>query len=139
WAGKTFQLSEVGRNAAFGDIDNDGDIDVLVANNSGKVRLLVNEIGNRRHWIGLRLAAGDRLRDQLGARVEILRDGRPTLTRRARSDASYASANDPRVLVGLGDSTDKPTVRVRWPDGQTEEWRGVPIDRYTTLKQETKK
>jgi hypothetical protein len=54
--------------------------------------------------------------------------------RRARSDGSYASANDPRVLVGLGDTTNIAKVRVQWPDGNADEWTDVPVDRYTTLK-----
>jgi hypothetical protein len=131
-AGAVFQLSEVGRGAAFGDIDNDGDTDVVVANNNGPLRLLINNIGNRRHWIGLRLT-GPGGRDMLGARVAIVRKTNATLWRRARADGSYASANDPRVLVGLGDSTETPTVRVRWPDGRTDEWTNVAIDRYTML------
>jgi hypothetical protein len=131
-AGAVFQLSEVGRGAAFGDIDNDGDTDIVVANNNGPLRLLVNNVGNRQHWIGLRLA-GAGGRDMLGARVEVVRKTAPTLWRRARTDGSYASANDPRVLVGLGASAETPTVRVRWPDGRTGEWTNVAIDRYTTL------
>ena len=132
-AGAAFELSETGRGAAFGDIDNDGDVDVVVGNDTGPVRLLINRIGNRRHWLGLRLA-GAGGRDMLGARVAVLRDGVPTLWRRARSDGSYASANDPRVLVGLGDSDAWPTVRVQWPDGAVEEWRDVAIDDWTTLR-----
>ena len=124
-AGAAFQLSEVGRGAAFGDIDNDGDTDVVVANNNGPVRLLVNNVGNRAHWIGLRLVPG--------ARVAIVRKTGPALWRRARTEGSYASAHDPRVLAGLGSSTEAPTVRVTWPDGRTDEWTGVAIDRYTTL------
>jgi hypothetical protein len=69
----------------------------------------------------------------LGARVAIVRRNGPTLWRRARADGSYASANDPRVLAGLGDSTEMPTVRVTWPDGRTDEWTNTAIDRYTTL------
>ncbi len=133
-AGPAFELSESGRGAAFGDIDNDGDQDVLVGNNSGPLRLLVNEVGNRNHWLGVRLVGPDG-RDMLGARVSVARDGLPTLVRRARADGSYGSANDPRVLVGLGTSVDPPAVRVRWPDGREESWPAVAIDRWTTLTQ----
>jgi hypothetical protein len=71
----------------------------------------------------------------LGARVEFQRKGSATLWRRARSDGSYASANDPRVLVGLGTSQEIPGVRVQWPSGRVEEWPNVALDRYTTLKE----
>jgi hypothetical protein len=133
--GAAFELSEVGRGAAFGDIDNDGDTDVLVANNDGKPRLLINNVGNRNHWLGLRLVGKQTPRDMLGARVGVVRDNGSTLWRRARSDGSYASANDPRVLVGLDQSTKVSRVRVIWPSGTTEEWSAVAIDRYTTLKE----
>ena len=132
-AGAAFEPSEAGRGAAFGDVDNDGDVDVLVGNDAGPVRLLINHVGSRRHWLGLRLV-GAGGRDALGARVAVARAGLPTLWRRARSDGSYASANDPRVLVGLGDSDVRPTVRVLWPDGTAGEWRDVAIDRWTTLR-----
>ncbi|HMF92946.1 MAG TPA: CRTAC1 family protein [Vicinamibacterales bacterium] len=147
-AGAAFRQFEVSRGAAFGDIDNDGDIDVVISNIHAPARLLVNTVGNRRHWIGLRLlgrpAAARRSpdssapagwRDMLGARVEVIRSNAPTLWRRVRSDGSYASANDPRVLVGLGDTSDPPTVRAHWPDGRVEEWRAVAVDTWTTLRQ----
>jgi hypothetical protein len=127
----------VGRGAAFGDIDNDGDIDVVVTNGAGRARLLINNVGQRRHWLGVRLLGRDHPRDMLGARVGIVRSSGPILWRRARADGSYASANDARVLVGLGDATEAPRVRVVWPTGETEEWDAVPIDRYTTLRQGT--
>jgi hypothetical protein len=133
--GAAFERSDVGRGAAFGDIDNDGDIDVLVANNNGPPRLLINDVGSRSHWIGLRLVGRQARRDMLGARVAVVREDGQTLWRRARSDGSYASANDPRVLVGLGQSTRNPRVRVVWPGGETEEWSAVAIDRYTTLEE----
>src|SRR5262249_40138750 len=57
-AGPAFRTSTVGRGAAFGDIDNDGDVDVIVANDNGRAELLINEIGNRNHWVGLRLIGG---------------------------------------------------------------------------------
>jgi hypothetical protein len=138
-AGKAFTSLDVGRGAAFGDIDNDGDTDVVVGNAAGPLQLLLNQTGNRNHWVGLRLVGSREKRDLVGARVAIvLPDGR-TLWRRARADGSYASANDARVLAGLGTSTASPRVRVQWPDGATEEWSSVAIDRYTTLTQGTAK
>lgn len=134
-AGAVFKLSESGRGAAFGDIDNDGDVDVLVGNDGGRVRLLVNNLGTRNHWLGLRLVGKPGGRDMLGARVAVIRGDGSTLWRRARADGSYGSANDPRVLVGLGASAEPPRVRVRWPDGTLEEWSGVAVDRWTTLKE----
>ncbi len=136
-AGSVFQLSEVSRGAAFGDVDNDGDMDVLVTNAAGPVRLLVNQIGTRNHWLGLRVVGAGPSRDMVGARVVITRSDGSTLARRARADGSYASANDPRVLVGLGSSAESPIVRVTWPSGLTEEWRDLPVDRYTTLTEGT--
>ncbi len=132
-AGAAFDLVEVGRGAAFGDVDNDGDTDVLVANGGGPVRLLVNEIGSAKAWAGLRLVDPALKRDAVGARVEVLRPQGAPLLRHARADGSYASANDPRVLVGLGAQTSPVSVRVHWPDGVAETFADVPLTRYTTL------
>jgi len=134
-AGAAFALSESGRGAAFGDVDNDGDVDVLVGNDGGRVRLLINNHGSRNHWLGIRVVGKQAGRDMLGARVEVIHRDGSTAWRRARADGSYGSANDPRVLVGLGRSTETPRVRVRWPGGQIEEWSDVPIDRWLTLQE----
>ena len=149
-AGKAFTLNDVSRGAAFGDIDNDGDEDVVIGTAAGPARLLINNIGNKNHWVGLRLVGrvlsdapgqagpkGPALRDQIGARVEVIRRSGGPLWRRARSDGSYASANDPRVLVGLGASTDPVRLKVSWPSGKTEEFGEVPLDRWTTLTEGT--
>jgi hypothetical protein len=80
-----------------------------------------------------RLQAAAHQRDMLGARVEIIRKGKPSLWRRSRADGSYASANDPRVLAGLGESSEPVTVRVFWPDGRSETWKDLGVDRYVTL------
>jgi len=132
-AGAAFALSEVGRGAAFGDIDNDGDVDVLIANNNGPLRLLINQAAEGRHWVGLRLT-GTGGRDMVGARVRVAQGG-TIRWRRARADGSYGSANDPRVLVGLGEAADPVDVRVQWPDGKVETWSHVPVDRYSRLEQ----
>ncbi|HEX3248695.1 MAG TPA: CRTAC1 family protein [Pyrinomonadaceae bacterium] len=135
-AGPTFQKLEVSRGAAFGDIDNDGDTDVLITNNNGPARLLQNEVGNGKHWLGLRLT-GKNKRDMLGARVEVVVNKNQVLRRRVRTDGSYLSANDPRILVGLGNATQIDSIRVQWPSGDVEEWKAPQADRYITLKEGT--
>ncbi len=138
-AGAVFQAASVGRGAAFGDVDNDGDTDVIVGNDNGRVELLLNEIGARNHWVGIRALGAEAPRDMAGARVGVVRGDGRTVWRRVRADGSYASANDPRVLVGLAAETKVSRVRVVWPDGRSEEWTDVPVDRYTTLKEGTGK
>jgi hypothetical protein len=132
-AGRAVSRTNVGRGAAFGDVDNDGDIDVLVAVNNGAPRLLINRAADGHHWVGLRLVSPLPHRDMLGARVAIMRGDGPTLWARSHTDGSYASASDPRVVVGLGASDAPVRVRVVWPSGRAEEWSTVAIDRYTTL------
>jgi hypothetical protein len=133
-AGDAFRLAEVSRGAAFGDVDDDGDLDVLQLNNSGRARLLVNQVGAANPWLGLRLV-GAGGRDLLGAVVEVIRPGAPTLWRRAHTDGSYASASDPRVLVGLGAADRVAAVRVHWPDGSIERFAAPPLRAYSTLRQ----
>jgi hypothetical protein len=135
--GEAFRMPGVGRGAAFGDVDNDGDTDVLVTNNNGPARLFLNRIGNRNHWLGLRLVGGKSSRDMLGSSVEVIVSSKQLLLRRARTDGSYCSSQDPRVLVGLGSATRIDAVRVHWPGGKIEEWKAPLLDRYMTLKEGT--
>jgi hypothetical protein len=135
-AGKVFGSEEVSRGAAFGDVDNDGDTDILVANNNGPARLLLNQAPRKSpHWLGLRLVGGQPPRDQLGGRAAVLLSSGVTLWRRAHADGSYCSASDPRILVSLGEAMRVERVRVFWPDGQVEDFRGLEADAYRTLRQ----
>lgn len=129
-AGSAFGLSEVSRGAAFGDIDNDGDTDVVITNNNGPVRLLINTAGSKNAWLGIRLTDE---RGQLvthGAKVAIVVDRDTEIWRRVGADGSYASANDARVLIGLGNDRDEQSIRVVWSDGKTEIWSGLKTGMY---------
>lgn len=132
--GAPFARSEVSRGVAFGDLDNDGDTDVLLANNNGPARIFENRSTAGQHWLGLRLV-GVGGRDMLGAWVEVVRQDGPSLWRRATAGGSYASARDPRVLVGLGDQDDVTEVRVHWPSGRQEVFPIDTLDRYIDLQE----
>lgn len=137
-ADAVFQLAEVSRGTSVGDVDNDGDQDLLLFNNHGPARLLRNEVGHRQKWLGLRLVGADH-RDAFGTRVALVRSSDTTLWRRVHVDGSYCSAHDPRLLFGLGDSEEYQVIRVYWPGGAVEEWTELKIDRYHTLIQGTGK
>jgi len=137
-AGPAFAISEVSRGAAFGDIDNDGAIDVVITNNNGPVRLLLNQTKslNRNHWLLVRLEAANGNRFGIGARIEVRQRGRK-LTRRAHTDSSYLSASDVRVHFGLGENARIEGLVVYWPDGRTEAWDKIEADRIMTIRQGT--
>lgn len=120
------------RGAAFGDYDNDGDIDIVVINVNDRPNLYRNDGGNRKHWITLRLSGTRSNRDAIGARVE-LRAGEITQIREVRSGSSYLSNNDVRVHFGLGDNTSIDYVRIRWPSGLTEEVSGMKVNTFVDV------
>lgn len=142
-AGALFGHTAVGRGAALGDLDNDGDPDVVILDNEGPARLLLDTVGQDRRWLGLRLLT--HRRDALGtwAGIEPDTDGsgtdgssaRTTRWQRVRAQESFASSRDPRLLFGLGESRQTTaTVQVHWPDGWRERFRVEGLDRYHTLR-----
>jgi hypothetical protein len=148
-AGPAFARPEVNRGAAFGDIDNDGDVDVLVTTNAGPVRLLLNQASHdggstRNHWLQIRLEQPSRNRFAFGARVGIERAGKPTIWRRVRTDGSYLSSSDPRLHSGLAASSTIDAIVVEWPNAASgrsadtntsrERWTNMQVDRAITLR-----
>lgn len=133
-ASAAFAPSEVSRGLAIGDLDNDGDPDAVIANNAGRARILLDQVGQDRAWIGLDVR-DKRGNAALGARVIVLREGGTSLVRRVRTDGSYGSAHDPRVLFGLDDAKKIIGVEVVWADGPAERFSPLALRAYHTLRQ----
>ncbi|HQR38693.1 MAG TPA: CRTAC1 family protein [Blastocatellia bacterium] len=125
-SGAFFQTVWVGRGTAFGDIDNDGDVDVLVMNNNQRAVLLKNEVGSQKHWITLKVL-DRRNRDAIGARVTVTA-GDLVQVAEVRAGASYESQNDTRLHFGLGDHATVDRIQVRWRDGHVSD---VPVELRT--------
>jgi hypothetical protein len=125
-------LVATSRAAAFGDIDNDGGIDILVANRDAAPYLLRNVAPGRGHWLLLRVLERQG-RDAVGASLSILAGGR-TIRRDVRTGYSYLAANDPRVHVGLGDVREVDSVTVLWPDGTRERFGPFDVDQIVELR-----
>ena len=131
--GTVTPLVGTSRAAAFGDLDGDGGVDVVVVNRDGPAYLLRNIVPDRGNWV--RLRALDRHgRDALGA-VLTLSHGDRTVTRVVRAAYSYCASSDPGVHVGLGSSGGLKSVRVDWPDGTTESFGAYDAGRTVVLRQ----
>jgi hypothetical protein len=120
-----------GRGAAFGDYDEDGDVDVAVSDNGGRLALLRN-VAARGHWIELRVLGRDGS-DAQGATLWI-DDGVVRRRRTVSAAYSYCSSNDPRVHLGLGARAGPVTVQVRWLDGSQEVFGPLGVDAKHVLR-----
>lgn len=125
-------LVATSRAAAFGDVDGDGALDVLLVNRDGPAHLLLNRAGGARHWILLRVCESSG-RDALGASVELLLPGGP-VRREVASASSYLAASDPRVHLGLGSTTVVERATVRWVDGAREAFGPLAADQVHVLR-----
>lgn len=141
-AGPIFQIPEVSRAAVFGDVNNDGGMDILVTNNNGPARLLLNTVPNRGHWLLVHLEGTKTNRSAYGSVVELVRtDGTllrsPSPKRWVRGDGSYLAANDPRVHFGLGQNTAIDRIQVNWLSAGCEWWKQTAVDTIVNLKEGT--
>ena len=127
---------KAGRGAAFGDIDNDGDVDVVINNVHDAPDLFRADMRGKRHWLLVKLVGTTSNRSAIGARLR-LTTVEGTQLEEVRGGGSYYSQNDLRVHFGLGDATKIDRLEVRWPNGATEDWTSLAPDRIVTLKEGT--
>jgi hypothetical protein len=125
---------EVGRGVALGDVDNDGDEDLVISNNAGPGRLLRRRGDRGERWVGARLLDGAARRDLYGAEVTLRSEGAPQRSRRVHTDGSYAAACDPRILFTLPGGAPV-ALDLRWPDGSRERYLAPPSGRYLVVRQ----
>jgi hypothetical protein len=137
-AGQPYLQPIAARGAAFGDLDNDGDTDIVIAVVEGPPVILRND-GTRNHWLGVTLAGAKSNRSGLGARVTLTDGGGRQQAHELTSASSYLSSNDPRLIFGLGTATSIKAVEVRWPGGRTQRITNPPPDRYLTIKEQDAK
>jgi hypothetical protein len=123
-----------GRGLAVGDIDNDGDSDLLLMNVGEPPALLRNDGGNANHWLGINLVGTKSNRDAVGAKVTVTASSRRRSKQRL-GGTSYCSASDPRLVFGLGTTTNVDGIEVRWPSGQITTLKHVRANQYILIKE----
>jgi enediyne biosynthesis protein E4 len=133
-AGSGFQTPYVGRGVAFADFDNDGFMDVIVANNGDPPLLLHNGGGNGNHFLNFKLVGTKSNRDAMGARVRVVAAGISQI-REIAGGGSYLSQSDPRANFGMGKASRADSVEVTWPSGQRQLFRNVEADRFYSIEE----
>ena len=132
-AGPGFSIEQVSRGMAAGDIDNDGDLDLLVTNNGTAANLLLNE-GGSSNGVLLRLIGTTSNRSAIGTRLTLTTGNRRQL-REVQSGSSYLAQNDLRVHFGLGQATRSEQLQIRWPGGTTELIKDLPANHVVTIRE----
>ena len=136
-AGAVFGEKYPARGMTVGDVDNDGRVDVLVANNGQAPMLLRNQWGAENHWIGLKLVGKTCNRDAIGALVR-WSDGGVVRSRLKTSGGSYLASHDPREVLGLGKAAKLDWIEIHWPapSNRVQRFEDLPLDTYVTLTEE---
>ncbi len=124
-----------GRGLALGDLDNDGDVDIVTTSNSGPLRVLRNDTPTDVKRLRLKLVGTTSPRDASGSRVEAVLDDGTRLVRRLGTDGSYLSASDPRLCFAIGATRSVRSVTVRWTSGAVERWDAVGTEAIVTLRE----
>jgi hypothetical protein len=133
-AGTAIQIPQVSRGAAFGDLFNNGRVDIVVENLDGKPMILREEGGNHNHWIGFELAGTKSNRLALNARIRAVA-GELIQEDEVRSGGSYLSQNDLRIHFGLGTHDHLDRAEILWPSGKTETLTNLAADRFYAVKE----
>jgi enediyne biosynthesis protein E4 len=132
-AGGGLQVAQVGRGLATGDLDNDGDPDLVISNMDDVPTVLENRQRTGHHWVGFRVASRAGNRFAIGAKITIEAAGRRQV-REIRSGGSYLSQSDLRAYFGLGVEAGPVAVEVRMPGGSRWRWRDLAVDRLHVLE-----
>ncbi|MGH9373981.1 MAG: CRTAC1 family protein, partial [Vicinamibacterales bacterium] len=132
--GSAFSAPVVGRGAAYGDFDTDGDLDLLLMANNGPARLLRND-GGTNQSLRITLSGSSSNRDAIGAKARLLRDGGPTPWRTVKTGSSYLSQSELPLTFGLGAAAKVSGVEVVWPNGRTERVSGVAAGSAVTIQE----
>jgi len=136
-AGSFASTVENSRALAFGDIDNDGRIDLLVTNEGGPARLYRNDTNHQNHWLLIRAFDPKLHRDAIGAEITVVSNGKKLL-RLVQPAYSYLSSNDMRAHFGLGKASAVQEIDIRWPDGSLQKFPGVQADQVITVNKQEK-
>ena len=132
--GGTLDWYEMGRSTLVGDLDSDGDLDLVLTCNRGPARVLRNDNASPGAWTQIDLRPADGGREALNARVQIVAGG-TTQWREVRPHSGYLGTSDVRIHAGLGDAARIERVVVTWPGGKRETWTDLPVSRFLRLKE----